>query len=686
MKRTKSTKSMKSMKSEKEMKFMIFFIVLLALSTLSSMSAADENETLPERDLNISVYLREPLYTFVEYSQLFKIVNLNYTQENRIDIDLSVHYTVTDNMTEEQLVDEIFFLTGLRQYKYANTGLVIFNAAGSYTICGSIINSTVNDTNPDNDHVCGMRTVQDTSAIACNVTINVSTDRFLYEEGETIIIENFISNESFFYSIEYWVEDLFGNVLKNPINTSNLNDKRFTPSIAETDRVLIVRNRIAELACNNTNASTVTASESMVIMKKQNEEEGNAAQESNVSIISVSYEDEDRGMARFGEQLQVHLQLYKGDTRRRVLYAWTEQHNSRKSSERTRIEMKDKFTHLDVVIPVWLKADCSHRLREGTHELVVDGLGLVARADVQIEGYASVCGNGSPAEAERNVTAMPEAQFLDLPPAVDANKSFNITVGIYNREDAQLRYELYSYVYRGAKSYSGQRDANLHDIDVPAGKIVNITHNLTIPDADPGAYKLKVRYRKKGLKTWKELTDDIVVRGDSGQQVIRAKPEGVIKSFYTRARKYNEHINLYASLREPEGKTALLESSLEQQEFNLTASNSSLKLEAMAGPGKNVYALLIRDAEKDEILDRHVLVVELNRTGGAGQAGQPESGRIGAPSSQGDGAPAITGGATSARDTFLYLSNDELARKLAPVALVVAVGIASIVTIRRHYI
>jgi hypothetical protein len=65
------------------------------------------------------------------------------------------------------------------------------------------------------------------------------------------------------YSIEYWVEDLFGKLIKNKVTTNNQDEKTFTPKIEEDDKVLVIKNNINYIDCDVIDNS----SETLLIIK-----------------------------------------------------------------------------------------------------------------------------------------------------------------------------------------------------------------------------------------------------------------------------------------------------------------------------------------------------------------------------------------------------------------------------------
>ncbi len=112
----------------------------------------------------------------------------------------------------------------------------------------------------------------------------------------------------------------------------------------------------------------------------------------------------------------------------------------------------------------------------------------------------------------------------------------NTTLTLQNNNAAHA-FEVWSYVYRGSKTYSGTRESNKQRFVLGAHKTKKIilynTANLT-----PGTYKLKVKIRKDAQKSTTDLTQDLIFLQDpqqmeeSTKETNKLKPE--IKQFTQR--------------------------------------------------------------------------------------------------------------------------------------------------------
>jgi len=86
------------------------------------------------------------------------------------------------------------------------------------------------------------------AAVSCNISISIE---YKLQDSGKIEFYNKLSNSSFDYTIEYWVEDIDGNIIKRKTNTTNQNKKSFTPKNA--NKTIIIKSRIAKISCNNIN-------------------------------------------------------------------------------------------------------------------------------------------------------------------------------------------------------------------------------------------------------------------------------------------------------------------------------------------------------------------------------------------------------------------------------------------------
>ncbi len=467
--------------------------------------------------LNLTVVMSSPLYIGFTYDSLFKITNLAYPAIT--GINATIYYNITNSTTV--IKQDAFNLTGINSYKTANTGEYTPNETGNFTICGRIINSTMQDNVTVDDSDCKLVEVLDPSTIPCNVSITVYSNQTIYNLGNTIKFYNLLNNDSYPYIIEYWAEDLFGTIVKNKINTTNQNQKTWTPNFDEEDRAYLIKTRIAWLACNDSN-TTDNSDELLVALR------GQIIQPVTVSSIAIEEVD---NQTQFGDVSYAKVRIYKGDTSAYAITAEISQGSS-SVSEETKFYAYTKYTNYSVKLPILTDDNCDGKLPDGSYTITVSGLGKSDSSQIRLYGSADYCGASSSSSSTSGSSNSSKSKFTykltSYPEKITSGKEFTSKVEIES-DDKDHELEIYSYVYRGSKSYSGERDANRQKVLLDADSSVVVELKNTAYVSEEGNYSFKVKIRKDDLKTEKEITVPLYVDVDE-KLVKEAKQEVELKA------------------------------------------------------------------------------------------------------------------------------------------------------------
>lgn len=478
-------------------------------------------------DLEIEVYLDSTINLNQQYDKLFKITNVD--SDKGIVYNISVEYNITAN--ESILKQESFILESVNHYTAVGTGSHTFNTTGNFTICGIITNSSVNDSLTSNNIACKSVLVIDTSSIPCNVSLNISTDKQIYNLGESIKFNTNINNESFYYVIEYWIEDLFGNIRKSKYETTNTNQKSWTPDIDARDEGFLIKSRISYIACNDTYEGDDGA-ELLFIFKDDDYSPGTASPSSLSSSISqisdsnISIEELYQGsdnISKFGESDRVKVRIYKGNTSKYSVSLWIEDSSGTKiTSETTSINLYSKYTEYLVTLPFQIKSNCDEKYDDGKYTLVLEGLDTTDTAKIQIQGISrSLCDE---IEIEKKSSSKKsksiEYSICSIPLQVKPLQNFDVAVRIENNDDEAHEFRVHGFVYRGNKQYSS--DKNEKKVIVAPETTIEISLDNYVEDAEPGLYKYKARILKDDLKNYKNFVEDIEVLASEKISLIEA--------------------------------------------------------------------------------------------------------------------------------------------------------------------
>jgi hypothetical protein len=421
------------------------------------------------------------------YDKLFKVENLDHISGQTDHINVTVGYNISDK-------SGIFHINDLNKYVTANTGSFTPTTAGQERLCGWIINAS---TDFDATIVCKNFIVIDTTKIQCNITSSISTEKFIYENGEPVKFYNLLNNETLPYKIEYWIEDLFGNVVKKRYNTTNTNQKSFTKKIEEQDSVFLIKNQVYPL-CDDINNSDNKAKRLFIIKGTE------PLSESFIEIKKV-YTGSDNKV-KFGETFEVKAVIYKGDETKNQVQAWVEDNGNKITSKTTKFMLYDPFISYELTVPLHLKEYCNKPTK--SYSIVIKAFDITEKASVNVEEIS--CSSSS---STRKASAKDSSfvySLVDFPQTIKQNSMFTTQVEITNNDDKAHTATLWSYVYRGNKCYSGHRTENQHKIQLPKeSSVVSTLSNMV--DAEPGFYKFKVKILKDNQVTEKEITRDIQV-------------------------------------------------------------------------------------------------------------------------------------------------------------------------------
>lgn len=165
-------------------------------------------------------------------------------------------YTINNNITNSNTTNMTNNnITNITQNSNSTIGNMTTPEANQTTNYTSTnITNTINSTSQTN-----------LPSNSCNVFISLETSKQIFENKEKIEFYNKLSENGHFFEIEYWIEDLDGNIVKSRITTTNTNKKSYTPSIKQKEKALVIKNRLVSINCENINNKT--ASEKLVVVK-----------------------------------------------------------------------------------------------------------------------------------------------------------------------------------------------------------------------------------------------------------------------------------------------------------------------------------------------------------------------------------------------------------------------------------
>ncbi|MFC1691848.1 hypothetical protein ACFL0W_06740 [Nanoarchaeota archaeon] len=516
--------------------FLFFALLLIFLSMLiPSVSALRINEVMynpVDNDNNkefIELYDDEVLLDLSNFTigdlnqndslELVKFVDSNYAlivESGFIydisNIDASVYSagsTIGDNLNNEE--DCVYFYNdhnnnSLEDYFCYDNSLADGNGRSLSYYDGDWLESDSINGTPGYENDCFIINEEYNITDLCDVSISINVDGMIFDNKEKIPYNHILSEDISDFTIEYWVEDIEGNFAKSKYNTTNINQKSWTPSISVPEKTFFLKAKLYT-ECNNSN-SNITAEQMVIVKANITEEEYNKTTKETESSLRVILPDED---LEFGNKYKFIIDAYKGDTSKRVINLWVEDANLKKvSAENAKVYVYTKYTEAEFSVDLELK-QC-----EGFDDpffVVAEGLGEKFEQEISIEGYEDCKKenneNKGGAEGFDDSATGISYELVDFNNNISHPYNFDVKVKITNNDPESHEFSLYSYVYQNSKSFVLPRDLNRQNITISAksDKIIVLKNDI---NADPGQYRFKVKIKKDDLKTEKELTEDIV--------------------------------------------------------------------------------------------------------------------------------------------------------------------------------
>lgn len=110
---------------------------------------------------------------------------------------------------------------------------------------------SLNESNNWNIVVNGTPGYENFYTNTCDPYINIILTKYIFENETVYFTPKVFDTPN--YKIQYWIEDLYSNVIKNIVETDNSNKKQWTSDINQEDKVFVIKTKISYLDCNDIN-------------------------------------------------------------------------------------------------------------------------------------------------------------------------------------------------------------------------------------------------------------------------------------------------------------------------------------------------------------------------------------------------------------------------------------------------
>jgi hypothetical protein len=361
-----------------------------------------------------------------------------------------------------------------------------------------------------------------TTNSTCDLSIRIEcNDIFTEDDHEYFLIVDDVKGGKFKPEVEYWIEDMFGNIIRSD-KTNNTNDRQWTPPKITGTEAYFIRAKITDAKCNDTNISNNFA-EKIIVVKG-----GAPISNSSISIIDVELGSD--GKAKFGDNIEVKINVYRGDTNKNAIEVWLENADGKKAGK-TNFNIYAKFSNYTLSVPLQISPNCDGALPNGAYFIRIEGLNGSDERQIAIEGTStslcktietarscpsSLCPPCDQTNASEKTDKQPnDFEIVSWPDEIAKNAE--LVIKLRSKAYGQKNCTIYSYVYDGNKplslGFNGKKwlntwNANKQEISANDSTIITLINRIS-NDTEPGKYKLRVKIIYDGKEH--EITRDIIV-------------------------------------------------------------------------------------------------------------------------------------------------------------------------------
>ncbi len=455
---------------------------LLSIPTPGKKNIFKPPMPFPEIENNLEKGMTDTPY------YLFKLRN-NFGQVNA-----TFYYNIS--MQKQNSTEVVFTANETVIFKNSKSAAkFVFTEPGAYTICSRIQNSTS----------CYSADITDSKKIPCNISLWIEPKKNLYEQDEKVEYYVRLSNTSFYYEIEYWIEDIFGKIVKSERTTTNTNKRSYTPKFDEKEKAFFLNARLSFISCNN---SASQIEDEFLFAAK-----GGSRQPLSQSLSSdIEIDFDDSKIYESGTIIIPKLKITKGDTSKYLVKVYAEGHS--KISEDSKIYIYGKNKEADFSVPVLL----DDNIGEPPYYLVAEGLGITKRKKIKILQKEVMQGS---------LLEQKQFEILYFTKNI-TNRTFSV-VKLQNPGQEAKYYEVWSYIYSGAKCYSGEREKNLRELVMAPFETKTVLLENCLEEIPDKEIRLKVKLKDKATNKTKEISEDLFL----ARKPMETKVSNTSKQPYT---------------------------------------------------------------------------------------------------------------------------------------------------------
>ena len=400
------------MKQASEM-FILFLVPLFLLILAGSSQAIFVSEFMPDPEDDCSdcsewleIFISEPVEAeslLLETGKYQTIINSSLSAGEYLLITRNV--SVFSGMWNTDGVK----LMESKSLRLTNTGsnITLYKdsiAIQSITYSGSVTNESYgicadelvrhNTPTPGRENDCAgepSNQTNDTGADSCDVSVAIESEQF-FSSGEKQNYFLVLKDESCVEKdvvIEYWIEDLFGENIKAKYNTTTVMEcyksisREWTPPETKGTEAYRIMTQLYVFGCNDTDVFNNHADKIVVVGGEP------AAKASSIKILKIDSGSDNK--AKFGDMVDIVVNVYKGNTTKSSVDVWIENSAGTKIAK-ANLNVYEKFSNQTVTVPLQINPNCDGNYANGSYVVRTEGLDAQDYGELKIEGQStSLC-------------------------------------------------------------------------------------------------------------------------------------------------------------------------------------------------------------------------------------------------------------------------------------------------------
>ncbi len=472
----------------------------------SSMGGSNNNRTVcayPESSQSLQECVPTPGYANIRVPK----ISVNLTAVFTEGVNISIFTIASSPCRETSLIFQYNMTnaTFSRQESFSgvlNCSLGVGSfypvSSGNLTLCWSLSASA------ENQSGCSEIAVISASQGACSLSVGIAVPNYANASQS---FEYFLElnntqcdGEKRDVSVDYWIDDLFGNTVKDPVTTVQQMvcyksvSRDWTPPDIKGSEVYVILANASSPGCTSASASS-----SLPVKGSEN------AADSYIKVIDYD------NVSKFGDAIDVELEIYRGSTNKYAVDVWTETGASR-SSAVTTVHAKEKYTTYWLKVPVLVKQNCDGSLPAGEHTLIVSGLDVNKSVALRVEGLPASCqtqsssqssssgsssGGGSSSYAKKEPADTIVIDLISYQDSLFPGDEPVLKANINNLFSSSKSVSVYSYIFKGS-SLATENGWVPNAVKLTMNPHQNYTINLTNKvkdDVSEGLYYLRLRVR-----------------------------------------------------------------------------------------------------------------------------------------------------------------------------------------------